>query len=79
MHTLHLGKITNSVVCYNGLSRPFVSLPRQSSRSLLENKLNILLSQGYIMHIGGNQYYKNRKGVLEIYETWRSRYNTQFR
>ncbi|WP_343694796.1 glycosyltransferase [Flavobacterium sp.] len=76
LHTLHLGKITNSVVCYNGLSRPFVSLPRQSSRSLLENKLNILLSQGYIMHIGGNQYYKNRKGVLEIYETWRSRYNT---
>ncbi|SHH03810.1 glycosyltransferase family 4 protein [Flavobacterium defluvii] len=77
LHKLHLGEIANSAVCYNGLSRPFFSLPRQSSRDLLETKLNIFLSQGYIMHIGGNQYYKNRQGVLEIYETWRSVYNTK--
>jgi glycosyltransferase involved in cell wall biosynthesis len=30
------------------------------------------LSSGYILHIGGNQYYKNRKGAVEIYEAWRS-------
>jgi len=29
------------------------------------------LTDGYIMHIGGNQYYKNRKGVIEIYDFWR--------
>lgn len=75
LHKFHLGKIVNSVVCYNGLSRPFFSLPRQESRDLLGTKLNIVLSNGYIMHIGGNQYYKNRKGVLEIYESWRSMYN----
>ena len=77
LHQLHLGEIANSKVCYNGLSRPFFSLPRESSRDLLETKFNILLSQGYIMHIGGNQYYKNRQGVLEIYETWRNLYNTK--
>jgi glycosyltransferase involved in cell wall biosynthesis len=27
------------------------------------------------MHVGGNQYYKNRIGVIEIYDTWRSIYN----
>jgi len=77
LHQLHLGKIISSVVCYNGLSRPFVSLPRIVSRNILKTKLNIALSKGYIMHIGGNQYYKNRKGVIEIYDTWRSLYNTK--
>lgn len=77
LHQFHQGKILSSVVCYNGLSRPFFSLPRIASRSVLKTKLNIALSKGYIMHIGGNQYYKNRKGVIEIYETWRSTYNTK--
>jgi glycosyltransferase involved in cell wall biosynthesis len=77
LQELHLGKIVNSSVCYNGLNRPFHSLSVVDSRHLLEAKLNIALSNGYIMHIGGNQYYKNRIGVLEIYETWRSKYNSK--
>lgn len=77
LHQFHQGKITSSVVCYNGLSRPFFSLPRIASRSILKTKLNIALSKGYIMHIGGNQYYKNRKGVIEIYDTWRSMYTAK--
>jgi glycosyltransferase involved in cell wall biosynthesis len=72
LHEFHRGKILNSAVCYNGLNRPFQELSPLDSRSLLEKKLNIALSDGYIMHIGGNQYYKNRKGVLEIYDSWRS-------
>jgi glycosyltransferase involved in cell wall biosynthesis len=72
LHELHQGEIVSSAVCYNGLNRPFLTLSQVDSRSLLEAKLNITLSNGYIMHIGGNQYYKNRKGVIEIYETWRS-------
>lgn len=74
LHRLHRGKIVSSAVCYNGLNRPFQALSPIASRSLLETKLNVGLSEGYIMHIGGNQYYKNRMGVLEIYETWRSKY-----
>ena len=75
LHALHRGTIVSSVVCYNGLNRPFHSLSPVASRDLLETKLNIPLSNGYIMHIGGNQYYKNRIGVMEIYDTWRSHYN----
>lgn len=77
LHELHLGNITNSAVCYNGLSRPFFFIPQESSRELLERELRVDLYNGYIMHIGGNQYYKNRKGVLEIYETWRNLYQTK--
>lgn len=72
LHELHQGEIVNSVVCYNGLNRPFQALSPAESRSLLEDKWNISLSEGYIMHIGGNQYYKNRKGVIEIYDSWRN-------
>ncbi|HSN48389.1 MAG TPA: glycosyltransferase, partial [Flavobacterium sp.] len=74
LHALHRGNIISSVVCYNGLNRPFHLLSPADSRSLLETNLNISLSNGYIVHIGGNQYYKNRIGVIEIYETWRSNY-----
>ena len=72
LHQLHQGEIVSSVVCYNGLNRTFQPLSPIDSRNLLETKLNISLSEGYIMHIGGNQYYKNRKGVVEIYDSWRS-------
>ncbi|MEZ7498683.1 glycosyltransferase [Flavobacterium sp. Arc3] len=75
LHELHQGEIVSSVVCYNGLNRPFYELSPIDSRNLLETKLNITLSKGYLMHIGGNQYYKNRKGVIEIYDTWRTIYN----
>ena len=74
---LHLGKIVKSTVCYNGLSRAFLALPKVPSRNLLQSKLNLVLTTGYIMHIGGNQYYKNRKGVIEIYETWRNKYDSK--
>jgi glycosyltransferase involved in cell wall biosynthesis len=68
---LHQGNIVSSAVCYNGLNRVFDVLHPIESRSFLGSKLNIDLSNGYILHIGGNQYYKNRKGVIEIYDSWR--------
>jgi glycosyltransferase involved in cell wall biosynthesis len=75
LHELHQGEIVSSAVCYNGLNRSFLPLSVTDSRSLLGTKLKIELSAGYIMHIGGNQYYKNRKGVVEIYDAWRSMSN----
>ena len=72
LQELHQGIILNSIVCYNGLNRPFNVVSPIESRSLLGAKLDIVLSSGYILHIGGNQYYKNRRGVIEIYDTWRS-------
>jgi glycosyltransferase involved in cell wall biosynthesis len=72
LEELHSGQILSSVVCYNGLNRHFEALDPIASRSLLGKKLNLDVAKGYILHVGGNQYYKNRKGVLEIYNQWRS-------
>ena len=74
LHTLHLGKIIRSSVCYNGLNRSFSKLPAADSRKVIEAETNTALPEGYVIHIGGNQYYKNRKGVIQIFETWRKKY-----
>lgn len=71
LHSLHQGKIEISEVVYNGLNRPFQQLDRDKSRVTLGDQLQLDLSKGYVVHVGGNQYYKNRKGVIEIYSAWR--------
>jgi len=63
--------ITSEVV-YNGLTRSFA--PSESvdkTRVELGSLTSIDLSGGYLLHVGGNQWYKNRKGVVEIYNAWK--------
>lgn len=60
-----------SEVVYNGLNQKFVPGNKLEARNYLKNLLNLNLVDGYILHVGGNQFYKNRRGVIEIYTTWR--------
>ncbi|MCD0486859.1 glycosyltransferase [Pedobacter sp. MC2016-14] len=60
-----------SEVVYNGLDKSFKPLSKVSSRKELQTKLGADLSMGYILHVGGNQWYKNRGGVVAIYDSWR--------
>ncbi|MGQ7947230.1 glycosyltransferase [Flavobacterium sp. WC2509] len=60
-----------SKVVYNGLNQNFEpSKSKIEPRELLTNKYNIDLSKGYILHVGGNAFYKNKLGVIEIYDQW---------
>ena len=72
LQQLHQGNIETTAVCYNGLNRPFLPMDSFIAREILQDRLAVTLQAGYFMHIGGNQYYKNRKGVLEIYEAFRA-------
>lgn len=60
-----------SDVVYNGLNRDFKPLEIEKARQVFGKSVGIDLSTGFILHIGGNQWYKNREGVIEIYESWR--------
>ena len=64
-------------VIYNSLSPVFKPLDTDESRHILTQKINIDLTLGYILHVGGNVWYKNRAGVFQLYEAWRSISNTQ--
>ncbi len=60
-----------SEVVYNGLHMALEPQEKAHARRILGNKLGLNLSAGFWLHVGGNQWYKNRKGVLEIYEAYR--------
>lgn len=62
--------IMNEVV-YNGLKDKFYPLDPMSARTYIHTNTGIKVSNGYILHVGGNQWYKNRRGVVEIYSAWR--------
>ncbi|RYZ48066.1 MAG: glycosyltransferase, partial [Sphingobacteriales bacterium] len=68
-----LGSIPQcSEVVYNGLNQDFLPLPVPEARAAVGNALGLNMEQGYILHVGGNQWYKNRSGVVAIYDAWRS-------
>jgi glycosyltransferase involved in cell wall biosynthesis len=60
-----------SEVVYNGLNYPFKPSNPLTSRDKLGRKLGFDLNLGFILHVGGNMWYKNRTGVIEIYTKWR--------
>ncbi|RYX87652.1 glycosyltransferase [bacterium] len=65
-------KPKSSNVVYNGLNSLYNPYNYIKARTLLGNKTSINLSAGYLLHVGGNLWYKNRIGVIEIYNTFRS-------
>ena len=68
--------VSHSEMIYNGLNQSFVQMDPAQARVLLQKKTGIDLSAGYLLHVGGNQWYKNRKGVIEIYNAWCHLYGT---
>lgn len=61
-----------SELVYNGLNQTFEVLNPDLSRKGISDHTGIDLTSGYILHVGGNQWYKNREGVIEIYNSWRN-------
>ncbi len=61
-----------SEMVYNGLNQNFIPMDSTKVRISLSEKLKIDLTKGYLLHVGGNQWYKNRVGVIQIYNAWRS-------
>ena len=59
-----------SISIYNGLNYPFRSLSRTEASSAFTAAGYTLPKDGFLLHVGGNQWYKNRSGVLEIYSSY---------
>lgn len=74
LHEILEGKLFTSNVVYNSIADSFVSIDTMKARKKLDQILNLNIETGYILHIGGNQWYKNRLGVIEIYNSWREQY-----
>ena len=61
-----------SEVVYNGLNQKFNPQDQLTARTQFGKRIGVDLVPGYLLHVGGNPWYKNRSGVIEIYNAWRS-------
>jgi hypothetical protein len=62
LHQLLSASPLTSEVVYNGLNQSFKSLDPEQARKEFSNYFKINLSKGFLLHVGGNQWYKNRPG-----------------
>lgn len=80
LHKYLLNVPASSHVVYNQLSTKFRPenkfLARHKLEVYLGNNTSIFLKDGYILHVGANVWYKNKRGLLEIYNAWRQEYDT---
>lgn len=53
-------------VVENAINYPFTPLPEKNTAERLNN-LNVFSAKPYILHVGGNAWYKNRIGVVKIF------------
>ena len=64
-------KPRNSFIVYNALNPLFLPIEKFKARSKVMSICNIELSNGYLLQVGGNSWYKNRVGVIMLYNAWR--------
>jgi glycosyltransferase involved in cell wall biosynthesis len=62
----------NAPVLLLGLVTPMTRMPKSERRTILES-LGIDPKVPYLLHVGGNQFYKNRLGLLKIYAALQQR------
>lgn len=72
LHRFYGGEPGVSEVVSNALNGDFSPGDRETARKTLGKACGADLRGGWILHVGGNQWYKNRIGVVEIYEAWRA-------
>ena len=77
LHRFLLEKPNSSDVVYNGFHKSFDNQDPQDARRRFGERIHLDLSDGYILHVGANVWYKNRAGVIEIFDAWRSKYQKQ--
>ncbi|CAM3822642.1 glycosyltransferase [Mucilaginibacter galii] len=68
-----------SEVVYNGLNQSFEITNSFEAKDYISKDISVDLAEGYLLHVGGNQWYKNRKGVIDIYNAWRDSFNQKLK
>ncbi|CAZ95171.1 glycosyltransferase family 4 protein [Zobellia galactanivorans] len=60
---------------YNAIDYLFKPGSIEEARFSFKTTHKLQVKDGYILHVGGNGFYKNRKGVIAIYDAWRKQTN----
>ena len=65
-----------SKVIYNGMNFSYRPMSHTESETELSFAGIDIPTTGFLLHVGGNQWYKNRSGVIEIYKAYLARTNS---
>jgi glycosyltransferase involved in cell wall biosynthesis len=60
-----------SKVVYNGLNQNYSPQDVGVCRDIIGKAIEKDVANGYLLHVGGNQWYKNRVGLIKIYTAYR--------
>ncbi len=63
--------LSRSIVVHNALNQPYAPQPAEVCRSRLA-EAGIPFDRPFLFHVGGNQWYKNRVGVVRIFGALRT-------
>jgi glycosyltransferase involved in cell wall biosynthesis len=67
----------SSHVVYNAVNKLYSPHDASSARAAIAIQTGIAVDQGYIFHVGGNLWYKNRAGVIELYNRYRKDFHSK--
>ncbi len=73
LHRLIATSPVVSEVVHNGVSEDYCPLSKADAVRRLGNHLQASDMNGFLLHVGGNHWYKNREGVVRIYRAWCAR------
>lgn len=62
-----------TTVVHNGLNYPFRPISNIEAMSLFSQARIDFPPAGFLLHVGGNMWYKNREGVIAIYQAYAER------
>ncbi len=65
----HFGQVSpvTSEVVYNGLNYPYAPMPAVEARKALKQAGLPIPADGMLLHVSGNQWYKNVPGIIRLY------------
>jgi glycosyltransferase involved in cell wall biosynthesis len=67
LHRLGVVDPGTSEVVYNGLNYPYAPMPPKEARAVLLRVSLPARQEGMLLHVSGNQWYKNVPGVVRLY------------
>jgi len=67
LHDFGSVRPVTSEVIYNGLNHPYRRQPREEAKATLMQAGLSAPDGGFLLHVGGGQWYKNTAGVLRLY------------
>jgi glycosyltransferase involved in cell wall biosynthesis len=60
----------SSAVVYNGLNYPYAPLPTDERLAILRAAGLPVTDRGFLLHLGGNAWYKNLTGLIHLYAAY---------